>query len=166
MSGRSLFSLLATWFPVVVSQYLDHRQLGCAPSQNRTCAANASGSPRPHSRSPMLRSANRSGYHRRSGSVSGRCHFQNAMTARPPSLHQNYPASKVLCSLPTSPSPFASLASPACRAYSSTRTRATGISLVALLTQCVTRMGQPPRGSDRCLPITQRSMLLSAWPNA
>ena len=36
---------VATWFPVVVSQYLNRRQLGAAPSQNRTCAVNASGSP-------------------------------------------------------------------------------------------------------------------------
>jgi hypothetical protein len=35
---------VATWFPVVVSQYLNPGQLGSAPSQNRTCAVNASGS--------------------------------------------------------------------------------------------------------------------------
>ena len=41
-------------------------------------------------------------YHLVSGSVSRRCSHTNAITARPPSLHQSYPASSVLCSLRTS----------------------------------------------------------------
>ena len=57
VSGRSWFSLFATWFPVVVSQYLDHRQLGFAPSQNRTCAVNASGSPPSPTSKETLRGA-------------------------------------------------------------------------------------------------------------
>ena len=38
-------SLFATRFPSVVSQYSIHVQLTLGPSQNRTCAVNASGSP-------------------------------------------------------------------------------------------------------------------------
>jgi hypothetical protein len=73
-----------------------------------------------------------------------------------------YQVSTVLCSDPTSLPPFASLASSTCRAYSSLRTRAAGISRVALLTSCVTRMGlrprvsvsrSPGRGCRCCLPV-------------
>jgi hypothetical protein len=88
--------------------------------------------PAPHGYIPATQDAafcKRSGYHRESAAECGRCLVQLAITARPPSLHRHYPASfhriglpasAVLCSLPTSPPPFASLASSACRAYSST----------------------------------------------
>jgi hypothetical protein len=81
----------------------------------------------------------------------------------PPSLHPSYQVSTVLCSDPTSQPPFASLASSTCRAYSSLRTRAAGISLVALLTSCVTRMGLRPRVSVSRSPCRDCRCCLPVW---
>jgi hypothetical protein len=88
----------------------------------------------------------------------------NRVLASPPSLHQHYPASQVLCSDPTSPPPFASLAASACRAYSFPR--AVRISLVAAMTGCQTRSGLRPRVSVQHSPVAHCPVLPSAQPRA
>jgi hypothetical protein len=65
-----------------------------------------------------------------------------------PSLHQRYPASSVLLADPTSPRPFASLASLACRAYSPpSGARTMGISLVAVVAPFLSSIGSPTPGA-------------------
>ena len=78
-------------------------RLSVAPSQNPRCAVNASGSPRWPSRPDKPgSSAIESICHPKSGTVSRGCSFPIASIALPPSLHQSFPASSVLCNLPTS----------------------------------------------------------------
>ena len=99
------------------------------------------------------------------------------MLARPPSLRSRYRASMpqpvrvagpVLCGLRTSQCRLHSSPLRLVRAYSSRRnwssrrSRAAGISLVALLTWCVTRMGLRPRVSDNRSPVTRPPMLPSS----
>ena len=88
--------------------------------------------------------------------MSRRCSLTNAITARPPSLHQSYPASLVLCSLPTSLDRLRASRIRIGDAYSTSRNRLAknqGISLVALKTCHVTRVGLRLRVFDRGLPM-------------
>ena len=97
--------------------------------------------------------------------------------AWPPSLHSHYRASfpqlgrlaaTVLCGLPTSHCLLRSSPLRLVRAYSSRRnwssrrSRAVGISLVALLTSCVARMGLRPRASCNRSPVTRPPVLPSS----
>jgi hypothetical protein len=77
-------------FPVVVSQYLIHVQLIADPSQNRTCAVNASGSPPTLACAKHVADAPESPLVRRCVRELSKSH---RVLARMPSLHRSYPAS-------------------------------------------------------------------------
>ena len=143
---------------MVVSQDFNYFQLGTAPSQNRTCAVNASGSPRWPSRC-------NEDIDLQVGSVSIVSAAQCPHDALPKCLHRSaaFPPPELPGFIGTMqpsdfPGPFALLASSACicilaaSGWSPRRARAAGISLVASLTFRVTRMGLRPRVSDHHSP--------------
>ena len=160
---------MSTWFPVVVSQYCNRTQLRTAPSQNRTCAVNASGSPR----RLALREGSRCAalapsYHFGSGSVSRKCPIRNAPTlGRLPSasitrLHRYYAAFGLPeCRLPPSLLQLVGHTRPSMMGLHVT-SKNFRVSLVVLMPCCVTRMGlrlrvsdrsSPWRGDQYCLPV-------------
>ena len=141
---------VTTWFPVVVSRYYNHVQLRSAPPRTGRAPLTH---PAPHGDYPPatgLRSAPALSYHLDSGSVSRRCSLAYAITAWPPSLDRHYPASTVLCSLPTSRHRLIVSRIRIEVSYSmvdGSTIKNDGISLVALTTLCVTRMDLRLRAS-------------------
>jgi hypothetical protein len=160
---------------VVVSQYLNHRQLRTAPSQNRTCAVNASGSPPALTRVRTLSATQVSTADPTQCPERAQIDQPAGSAAFPPLALPSFEApalrvaGPVLCGLRTSQCRLRSWPLQLVHAYSSRRnwhsrrSRAVGISLVALLTWCVTRMGLRVRAFPRHSPCRDTGCCLPVW---